>query len=314
MKTCGPIARRGHERLDFRHTDKTAVVLNTTSKSAITPPFLIGTLLCGLFLCRAGPIEADPIYDFDLPEPPQARENQSLSLEQALERFSPAVQPGLRKRFDRAGVPYPPQALTMIGLKEEGRLELWAYHDDRPRYIDSYPIHDASGLPGPKRRRGDHQVPEGIYRIDAFNPNSSFHLSLRLNYPNRFDRQMGKRDERNDLGNNIFIHGSDYSEGCLAMGDPAIEELFVLVADVGMDNTRVIIAPRDPRTNTIFPVPRGLPEWTEDLYAKLERTIADYSSSRKNRSPTVDARPRAPSPDSDLPAHIRETSSPSPKP
>lgn len=88
----------------------------------------------------------------------------------------------------------------------------------------------ASGGPGPKLREGDLQVPEGVYRLTAFNPNSSYHLSLRVDYPNAEDRAaedraVARSDRRTSLGGDIFIHGKAVSIGCLAIGDPGIEEL-----------------------------------------------------------------------------------------
>ncbi len=206
------------------------------------------------------------------------RENHTLTLSQALERYAPRIDESVRPRFAELGLSYPPERLTLIALKEERELEIWAYENGQPHRVHSYPVKDASGLPGPKRRRGDFQVPEGIYRLNAFNPNSAFHLSLRVNYPNYFDRRMARLDDREDLGSNIFIHGGAASRGCLAIGDPAIEELFVMVADVGLDNTKLIIAPHDPRERSIFPIPRGLPEWTNELYYRIEQAVADYPS------------------------------------
>ena len=69
-----------------------------------------------------------------------------------------------------------------------------------------YPILAASGVLGPKLREGDKQVPEGIYGAEALNPNSKFHLSIRLNYPNTFDRRMAQSDGRTQLGGDIMIH------------------------------------------------------------------------------------------------------------
>ena len=56
-----------------------------------------------------------------------------------------------------------------------------------------YPVLGASGVLGPKLKEGDRQVPEGVYRVPELNPNSDFHLSLRLDYPNEFDRAQGAR-------------------------------------------------------------------------------------------------------------------------
>src|SRR5262245_18777864 len=90
--------------------------------------------------------------------------------------------------FARRGIAYPPQAATLIALKGEARLELWADAGAGWTFVRSYLVQSASGRLGPKLRQGDHQVPEGVYRIEALNPNSRYHLSMRLDYPNAFDR------------------------------------------------------------------------------------------------------------------------------
>jgi murein L,D-transpeptidase YafK len=60
--------------------------------------------------------------------------------------------------------------------------------------IHRYPLLAASGVAGPKLRQGDKQVPEGVYGISFLNPNSRYDVSLRVNYPNAFDRQMAAKD------------------------------------------------------------------------------------------------------------------------
>ena len=71
-----------------------------------------------------------------------------------------------------------------------------------------YPIRAASGALGPKLREGDRQVPEGVYDIESLNPNSRFHVALRVGYPNAFDRQMAGREGRTALGGDIMIRAS----------------------------------------------------------------------------------------------------------
>jgi murein L,D-transpeptidase YafK len=122
----------------------------------------------------------------------------------------------------------------------------------------------ASGGPGPKLREGDLQVPEGVYRLTAFNPNSSYHLSLRVDYPNADDRAIAKAEGRTNLGGDIYIHGKAVSIGCLALGDAGIEELYVLVADVGLSRTRVLLSPTAVPTAT-----SSSPAWVAHLYARL---------------------------------------------
>src|SRR4051812_46028735 len=77
-----------------------------------------------------------------------------------------------------AGSASPPAEIALPGFKRERRLEVWGRRIDGSwARIDALPILAASGAAGPKLRQGDGQVPEGIYRLVAFNPNSRFHLS-----------------------------------------------------------------------------------------------------------------------------------------
>ena len=178
--------------------------------------------------------------------------------------------------FRNANLAYPPPALALLVFKRERRLEVWGRGADGPwRRLDMLPIHAASGLPGPKLRQGDRQVPEGIYRLVAFNPSSRFHLSMMVDYPNAYDVAVAEVDGRTELGGDIFIHGGAESIGCIAIGDRAIEDVFVLVADVGMENVTVIVAPHDPRDGIpLAPLP-GLP-FTADLYRALEGALGDF--------------------------------------
>src|SRR5436190_607476 len=79
------------------------------------------------------------------------------------------------------------------------------------RFVREYPVMAASGGRGPKLREGDGQVPEGMYTIDWLNPNSSYHLSMHVDYPNAFDRAHAADDGRTALGGAIMIHGRDVS-------------------------------------------------------------------------------------------------------
>ncbi len=193
------------------------------------------------------------------------------TVDDVLRSYGPQARATWAERLKATGVAYPPSSLTFIVIKSERRLEVWIPKDGAHVRIAEYPILAASGTSGPKLREGDNQVPEGIYVIEGLNPNSSYHLSMKVNYPNAFDRERGKEDRRNNLGGDIFIHGKRASIGCLAMGDPTIEELFVLVADVGHAHTDVIIAPCDFRTDCRdYP---SSPAWTAGLYADIRSEL-----------------------------------------
>ena len=91
---------------------------------------------------------------------------------------------------------------------------------------------------GPKERQGDNKTPEGIYRIDARNRNSQFHLSLQISYPNEKDKKRA-RELGVSPGGDIMIHGLknglswvgeqhtelDWTKGCVAVTDEEIEEI-----------------------------------------------------------------------------------------
>ena len=177
-----------------------------------------------------------------------------------------------------------------MGLKREKRLELYAGNSpDELNFIRYYGVLAASGRLGPKLREGDLQVPEGVYRLTQLNPNSKFHLSLKVDYPNTFDRMMGEVQNRRNLGGNIFIHGNSVSVGCLAMGDSAIEEIFTLVAQSGLGNASIILSPVDMRREPVpNPLDDGVPVWAPNLYAIIERALralppARYGPQSENR-------------------------------
>lgn len=173
----------------------------------------------------------------------------------------------LIRLFRAENIVYPPKKVSLLAIKDQAVMELWVESPQGQQFIRSYPIKALSGISGPKLREGDRQVPEGIYKIEGLNPNSSYHLSMKLNFPNAFDRKYAVAENRTEPGTNIFIHGKAVSIGCLAMGDVAIEELFALVADVGKANFSVAIAPSDPRTKRLQLNIR--PEWVSVLYEKI---------------------------------------------
>lgn len=181
----------------------------------------------------------------------------------------------LEARFKTAGAPYPPREIALLGIKDSRKLELWARHGKRWKHIVDYGVLAASGGPGPKLREGDRQVPEGFYNIQYLNPNSKYHLSMKIDYPNSEDRRHARAEGRTKPGGDIFIHGRNVSIGCLAIGDPAIEELFTLVATIGRRKVTVMIAPGDPR---IVPLKarEGDPAWLQDRYDRLTAAFSDF--------------------------------------
>lgn len=201
---------------------------------------------------------------------------EARTLESVLAEYGPAARARVRPAFERAGIDYPPHEVALLVFKEERRVELWATSGTERRHVKDYAIQAASGGPGPKLRQGDLQVPEGAYQILWLNPNSSYHLSMKVDYPNAFDREKAAGDGRTQLGGDIFIHGRAVSIGCVALGDPGIEELFVLASDVGVAHVRALIAPRDLRRRPARLSEHPGPRWLPELYASLERELRSF--------------------------------------
>jgi hypothetical protein len=190
-----------------------------------------------------------------------------------LATFGDSARQRLAPYFQKAGVAYPPREILLIALKTEKSLELYANDAMQKKLVRRYPILAASGRPGPKLREGDQQVPEGIYAVESLNPNSAYHVSLRLNYPNVFDRTQAAKDSRTRLGGDIMIHGKAVSIGCIAVGDEAAEELFTLAADVGVTNVKVICSPVDLRKRKAEVSASPSPDWIPELYADIAREL-----------------------------------------
>jgi len=92
---------------------------------------------------------------------------------------------------------------------------------------------------GHKQREGDGRTPEGRYTIDRRNPRSKYHLALHISYPNGRDCERA-REAGADPGGDIMIHGlkagvahpgTDWTQGCIAVTDAEMDEIWELVAD-----------------------------------------------------------------------------------
>ena len=200
-------------------------------------------------------------------EKKRSETNESISTQ-----ISENVFTRLKPQFDHLNLSDWPVELLMVGLKEEQLLEVYAKKEGRFKLLKSYPFSANSGLLGPKLREGDLQIPEGIYKVEYLNPNSSFYLSMRLNYPNEFDKSKTKLENEAEMGGDIFIHGKAMTVGCIPVGDEAIEELFMLVKHALQNEIKVIISPRDFRLNTEFPKIEGI-DWEEELYEIIQSEL-----------------------------------------
>lgn len=203
--------------------------------------------------------------------------NWNQSVEHVIKRYGLPVEPKIKTRFTSQGISYPPQDIALLAFKKEQEVQLWARDNEHSwRMIHKYPLTAYSGRLGPKLRENDRQIPEGVYRLTSFNPFSSMHLSMMINYPNNFDRLQASKEGRHKLGNNIFLHGKSFSVGCLAVGDKAIDELFLLAYRVGLSHVKLIIAPNDLRHSKPATSTFAQPRWMPELYKQIAQELNHF--------------------------------------
>lgn len=208
--------------------------------------------------------------------------NWDSAVDRAIKKYGLRAEPQLMNFFKQAGVQYPPKEIALLAFKAERKIELWAHHDNQNwTHVHDYPLTAFSGRLGPKLKEHDRQIPEGVYKLVNFNPFSSMHLSMMINYPNNFDKQKGYQDGRSNLGNNIFIHGNKLSVGCLAIGDIAIDQLFTLARRVGLKNIQLIIAPNDLRQSKPKTDNFAQPRWLPELYSQISRALKPFPISAR---------------------------------
>ena len=137
-------------------------------------------------------------------------------------------QQSLEERLKEAGGSIGDPIFIRI-FKQEKSLEVWGrvnQHEKSFTLIKTYPICYFSGNLGPKLAEGDRQSPEGFYFVTKgqLNPNSRYHLSFNIGYPNQYDRS------HNRTGSAIMVHGSCASLGCYAMTDNKIDDIYRLAS------------------------------------------------------------------------------------
>lgn len=144
--------------------------------------------------------------------------------------------------FPKADVPVPAELVKVMKVKgmaatapvlvrifkEESELEVWKETaNGRYDLLSAYEICKWSGVLGPKIKEGDRQAPEGFYVVNPYqmNPNSDYHLSFNMGFPNAYDRAYGR------TGTHLMVHGACSSAGCYSMTDERIAQVYALARD-----------------------------------------------------------------------------------
>lgn len=125
--------------------------------------------------------------------------------------------------------------VTRVLVYKSSRM-MYLMHNDT--VLAAHEVNLGFAPEGDKERNGDGRTPEGEYLIDRKNPDSEYHLSLGINYPNNEDRKLA-REAGDDPGGDIFVHGGptiradrnrpDWTAGCIAVTDREIEDIYAMV-------------------------------------------------------------------------------------
>ncbi|MCV6629197.1 MAG: L,D-transpeptidase family protein [Flavobacteriaceae bacterium] len=165
-----------------------------------------------------------------------------------------------------------PKEIILAAFKKEKILQVYSKDGTGIKLIKAYPFTGFSGQLGPKLKEGDRQIPEGVYKVAYLNPNSSYYLSIKVNYPNQFDKSKTKFTDVSEMGGDIFIHGKSATIGCIPIGDQAIEEVFLLTQKAMNKDVKVIISPKDFRIHPDFPKIEGI-DWENELYEIIKTEL-----------------------------------------
>ncbi|MEO6556154.1 MAG: hypothetical protein ABIN92_01465 [Ferruginibacter sp.] len=195
------------------------------------------------------------------------------------------MEDSVKKQFEKQHLSWPPEAMYVRSFKYDRQLEVWVRSAAKEPFklFKTYKVCMQSGTMGPKRMEGDYQVPEGFYHINEFNPNSNYHLSLGLNYPNASDRILSDSVRP---GNAIYIHGNCVSTGCIPISDIPMEEVYIIATNVKANGQDFIPV-------HVFPVRYNMKRSMEYLNAQMKnnpnlqefnhniRTVFDYFEAKK---------------------------------
>jgi murein L,D-transpeptidase YafK len=174
-------------------------------------------------------------------------------------------------------------------FKEEKLLEIWKRNGEKYVLYDTFPVCYASGVLGPKKKQGDQQVPEGFYEVKVFNPASSYHLSLGLNYPNKRDEIVNKPPR----GGDIYIHGMCVSVGCLAMEKEPIEEIYIvamLARAAGQSTIPVHIFPFKMTEQNIKKYTQTSFSFLNDFWRSIQPAYTYFEKNKTLPDVTVDSK------------------------
>jgi murein L,D-transpeptidase YafK len=197
----------------------------------------------------------------------------------------------IKSDFSKKGLKYDGFHLFIRAFKKEMKLEAWIKEKGTNEFklLATYDFCATSGKLGPKRREGDLQIPEGIYFLNHFNPQSNFHLSLGINYPNASDLILS---DKKSPGGAIYIHGNCVTVGCIPVTDDKINELYILAVEAknnGQEKIPVHIFPAKLDEGMVESLSKeeSADEKLKIFWRNLQLIYRDFKNSRRLKTVSV---------------------------
>ena len=197
----------------------------------------------------------------------------------------------IKSYFARKEISYKNFQLFIRAFKKEQLLEVWVKEATSDHYIllRTYNFCATSGDLGPKRKEGDLQIPEGVYTINHFNPQSNFYLSLGIDYPNASDKLLS---DPVHPGGEIYLHGNCVTIGCIPLTDDKIKEIYVLAVEArsnGQEKIPVHIFPARLSPGEFTLLQKEYPLSTVTFWENLKMVYDDFESTKKLKRVRVKA-------------------------
>lgn len=221
-------------------------------------------------------------------EVPNIKQEQ-LQYERVVEAYE-AVGEKTKQMLTSVGVDSDSFEVYIRAFKFEEKLELWAKSSNQENFtlVETYNFCSNVGQLGPKRKEGDKQIPEGFYELSKFNPESFYHLSLKVNYPNESDSVLSDQVSPGGL---IFIHGGCRTVGCIPITDEKIKELYVFCLEaknLGQEKISIHLFPARLTDENMHLMRHQYDDQLIDFWQQLKPGFDYFEKTRKVINPIVD--------------------------
>ena len=178
-----------------------------------------------------------------------------------------------------------PVELRILVLKREKQVELWGkFSNGKWKKLNYYVILAITEDQGPKIHKDDKKTPEGIYDISSMDLNTPYYLAVNLKFPSEADIAIAKNEGRDPetLNGRFMIHGIAFTRNNIMLSNGALDEIFYMLAKVGLSKAKILILPYDFRK---YDLPGSVtPEWIQARYKLMKDEMLPLKEDKENNN------------------------------